>query len=718
MAIWRTTAAGAVIAAVLACGLPVAAQVSPQVQQDMIQLRMVEAVKAEDYVAYLTHLAEFRRAGGRPDADMRFYEAVAHEAGGDDLAARDAIADFIQRAGRNHPRYTEALALLSRVEPSAKRAEARVAGMDVLLRALERGQSAVALTPLPPPSQWTNYRTFPSYGFFTSELHRGQEPMPDGGWMTFGHKPEGQTRNALPGLSDPRFPQAMLERRDAAGRTLWTRVYDWTQTAVFYELPKQTSPSGVTVGISPTVGPGRVQGYGPGGWGTVGEDPSARPQVGDLVTHVDGRAIGAQENVYELIQNAGPTARLTLQRSGLAKPVEVEIRRDTTRPSFHWLRREARGPVEIARAHIGGTWPPSPTPVSGQRDSWSSEIVAYVPDADGEGGRICANIDFGVFWDSHTQLGFWTRVKADGALEDPFVRAMPMDHPDEPAERVDTWYDNGLIDCAGLPDGSLLTVGRGVRWERQDGVRRGMAADRGTFFYRLFDADGSLLSTHRVPGNGAKVPWPAVEVRPRLRPVEGTGGWVWQNDGRIVDARDGQIRVENASQETRIVDWVYSDDSWYRIGTFGARTRLLGDQSGSFYSVQAAERLADGTVVALVNLLIADENLDMRAPDGGLIGVEVAPEGAAAGEFRDVGFLLGLDPKGDDEPLWAVRLRHNRPYPGVPHSFPIYPPYAEQADNGTYAVSTFWNDLVVLEDDTIVVTTLSGAGVRVRPDGR
>jgi hypothetical protein len=115
---------------------------------------------------------------------MRFYEAVAHEAGGDELAARDAIADFIERAGRSHPRYTEALGLLSRVEWGANRAEASVAGMEVLLRALERGQSAVALTPLPPPSRWTDYRTFPSDGFFTAELHRGQEPLPDGGWMT------------------------------------------------------------------------------------------------------------------------------------------------------------------------------------------------------------------------------------------------------------------------------------------------------------------------------------------------------------------------------------------------------------------------------------------------------------------------------------------------------------------------------------------------------
>lgn len=718
MAILRTTAAGAVIAAVLACALPATAQVSPQVQQDMIQMRMVEAVKAEDYAAYLIHLAEFRRAGGRPDADMRFYEAVAHEAGGDQLAARDAIADFIERAGRNHPRYAEALALLSRVEWGANWAEASVAGMEVLLRALERGQSAVALTPLPPPSRWTDYRTFPSYGFFTSELHRGQEPMPDGGWMTFGHKPEGEIRNALPGLSDPRFPQAMLERRDATGRILWTRVYDWTQTAVIYEQPKRRAEVGASLAISPVVGQGRVQGHGPGGWRTVGDDPSTRPQVGDILTHVDGREIGPEDMPFSMMKDAGPTVRLTLQRNG--KPFEVEVRLDTTQSDFKWLRREYRGPVEFARALIGGTWPPSPTPVPRQRDSWSSEIVAFLPDAEGGGGRICGNIDFGAFWDSHTQLGFWTRVKADGSLEDAFVRAMPTDHPDDPAERNDTWYDSGLIDCAGLPDGSLLTVGRGVRWVRQGGEMRGVAADRGTYIYRLFDADGRLLATHRMPGNGAEVPWPAVEVRPRLRPVEGTGGWVWQDEEFVVDARDGQIRIADSWQDPRVVGWGGRDerDGWHRIAAFGTHTRLLADESGGLYAVQAAERLADGTVVALVNLWIADRNLDMRAPDDWLIGAEVAPEDAAAGKYRDVGFLLGLDPQGGDEPLWAVRLRHNRPYPGIPHSGPFGPPHAEQADNGTYAVSTFWNDLVVLEDGTILVTTLSGAGVRARPVGQ
>jgi hypothetical protein len=223
-----------------------------------------------------------------------------------------------------------------------------------------------------------------------------------------------------------------------------------------------------------------------------------------------------------------------------------------------------------------------------------------------------------------------------------------------------------------------------------------------------------------MPGNGDKVPWPSVEVRPRLRPVEGTGGWAWHDDEFIVDARDGQIRVQSSWQDPRIAGWGGRDeqDGWHRIAAFGAQTRLLADESGGAPSVQAAGRLGDGTVVALVNLWLDERNLDSWAPDEWLIGAEVAPEDAAYGKFRKVGFLVGLDPQGGDEPLWAVRLRHNRPYPSIPHSSPFSPPHAEQADNGTYAVSTFWNDLIVLDDDSILVTTLSGAGVRVRPVGQ
>jgi len=724
---WISRLLAAAFGAFLLCWVgPAHAQLSSQAQRDMIELRMIDAVKAEDYAAYLRHLDAFRRAGGQPEVDMRYYEAVALARAGDAIAARDILQEFVDRAGRGHVHYEGALRLLTEVMPAAVDAERRLDGLTVLLRALEEGKRRVSVSPMPAPSAWASYRTEPSYGLFSSEFHRGMVARPDGGWLSFGHKPLGETANRLPGLSDPRFPQATLERRDAAGRIQWTRAFDWESHAMLRLQPSQIDTLGVGLAIHPATGQGRVIGFYPGSPARRADLPWLGPQIGDVVTHVDGRALGSGDNVFTRMFAAGPTVRLRLARPGTADPIDVTVERKQGLANTTWLAPERRGAVEGARRLIGGAYPPNPDDLVGARHSWSSEVVAFVEDPDGEGGRICVNIDYGVWWDAHTQFGLWARVGPDGTLTDTPTWSMPADHPSDTADFVAGWYDSGLIDCVGLPDGSLLTVSRSVRVGAIAGNRRPVGADRGTLVYRIFGEDGGLRSSHRLDGDGAAVGWPPVDPEfgfARLKSVAGSDGWSWTHDLRrhgeqTVHARRGALTVEGGVPASRVVAHRSTNtgkERWEGLGVLGRFVRLLGSASGAIHGIDAVDRLPDGTLLVLVNVNLVPELFDVIAPDGLPFGAEVPEQDYLKGNFRSIGVLVAVDPEHGAEPKWAVLLRHGHRPPGEPYRTAFTSPKPSRLDDSGFAVSYRWSNLAVLADGRIAVQVPAGAGLLIRP---
>src|SRR5690606_34489102 len=112
---------------------------------ELLELRMAESVKQEQYPRFLELLDHFRALGGQPGIELLYHEALAHHQAQSAREARDAAAFVVERGGRDHPLYVPALALYQQVGPAAERADAAYetarASLAGLSQALDRGAS-------------------------------------------------------------------------------------------------------------------------------------------------------------------------------------------------------------------------------------------------------------------------------------------------------------------------------------------------------------------------------------------------------------------------------------------------------------------------------------------------------------------------------------------------------------------------------------------------
>ncbi|MFA7680393.1 MAG: SUMF1/EgtB/PvdO family nonheme iron enzyme, partial [Pigmentiphaga sp.] len=120
---------------VAACLAPlgVSAQLSPQAQRDLLEVRLLDRIKAEDHGNYLTLLSEYRQVGGLPGLEMRYYEAVALFNTKQAIPAHHVLSTFINAAGSSHPLYVEALSLFTKVETAANQARQKQADIEQFL---------------------------------------------------------------------------------------------------------------------------------------------------------------------------------------------------------------------------------------------------------------------------------------------------------------------------------------------------------------------------------------------------------------------------------------------------------------------------------------------------------------------------------------------------------------------------------------------------------
>lgn len=107
---------GGMLAVVMAFSLisvSVKAQTGDQATLNKLELQMVEALRVEDYRAFLNYLREYDGLGGTIVPDMIYYKAVALENEGDVVEAFEEINHFLDKAPSSHAKTKDARALAS-----------------------------------------------------------------------------------------------------------------------------------------------------------------------------------------------------------------------------------------------------------------------------------------------------------------------------------------------------------------------------------------------------------------------------------------------------------------------------------------------------------------------------------------------------------------------------------------------------------------------------
>jgi hypothetical protein len=721
--------------------VPAVAQISQEARRDLLLLEMAEAAMALQHPRFLELLAAYEATGGLVEPEMRFYQAAALAEGGEVLEAFTLVTEFINRMGSGHPLYRQALELYTRLEPQANAlmAEARREQQrrDTLLESplyarLVDGERLLEVQRFNTPSPWrdgSSPQDFVNHVPGTVqrvEVHHGLLPLPDGGWLAFGQRPkDGEApeparprsvaaiRNGTHEPQDTFYPQAAILRFAADGELQSTRQIDWRQVYAYLvqaymgnelrQMGLRTIPDGRglrVIGISP-----------------IRAGVETPVQVGDIITHINRRAVDrakAVEEHLERYRGRRPPPMRVLRKE---VPLDIEV---AFAPGPAWWERHLtsntpyRYTVLAYMLDAGGRRPPNidPTAAAAYPD-WSSEIIAMVPGPD-DSVTVCANIEteHGVaYWGPSygaLQLGVVLRGRLDdsapGGVELERIAMIVHDDPWGDGRHL-WWYDSGLIDCVGLPGGGLLTVSRASRTATFG--NQGLLFDTGegdTYqrMFRIYGADGRYLNAFQVragvpiaieraaAAHGLQRFWyEALQPELRLQPAGDGSGLEWRWQQFLVRPRMQQFGrprfVEGATNETsppavlRIDSpaAAQSDESHELVLQGAARQALLPGHAAERVLLKRALRRPDGSYVVLLGVQQTEIAIGQPVP-GGVLG---DVNGTRVRQFfahhqpsdrnsadrlgrishlaGQEDFLVGLDAEG--RLLWSLRLVPERP---------------------------------------------------------
>lgn len=689
---------------------PLQAQLSPTAQRDLLLVQMAQAAEALKHHDYLDLLERYKALGGEVELEMRYFEAQAYAETGEPLKARNTVSAFINAAGNRHPLYTQALGLYTRVQAAAEAEETELRQQEAnrqarlarqrqlldntpLILALTAGHNRIQAQPFGTPSPWddrTSTFDLPNWNASYSnqrdrsrnhhlqsvELHRGIVPLPDGGWFSYGHRPDPapapQNWSYVPhaGLMRPEYapfqsthPPASLMRFGSDGQLAWTWSPDWkklTAQLIASSAPRRTL--GIYTQTNREGSPGRHRIS-----SLVPEYHQGHPQVrrGDIITHVNGGALSAEEGLDAHLdtwryRNAN-ISRLTLMRPGEDAPIQVDVPVIQSQLSETWNARNTLWPhTALARSHAvvglftnnlnnhnasgrGWSW----TSHIGERDyrEWASQAVAMRPISD-KRARVCANLDMSITWTGPdhghllSQTGVWFDIELQPngvtivnavepwATSDVTGWMMPNDHPDK-----NSWYDSGILDCVVLPDGATLIASRATAYVHRAPLqnqrtnvylpvaRRDQLAQRAI---RIIEPSGFVRAT-RFVNLPDMSPDPqhhyTLWSQHRFQPAAEGEGWVWQFGPWRVDARDGQLAVADgdaAAVSARPAS--NQTSSWHRLRVGTREIDLLPAQAANGMWVKGWEKRDDGSYLVLLSFAMADDTLNAQLPAGGAIG--------------------------------------------------------------------------------------------------
>jgi len=478
---------------------PALAQLPLAARLDLLELQMSEAVKVERYPEFLRLLEDFQQQGGRMGPELSYYEAVAREKEGQAELASEAVARFIAQAGREHPLYAPALLLYGRVEPVVRSLQEARQGLQPLIQALGQGRTRVqAVTPSP---------SGPAAGGLASAYDaglsvRGTQAAADGGWTSFG---------ALSLPAAGQLPLPAWWRQGADGQAAGPQAFDVQRSYMAQLLPGMPmARTARGIGVIPTTGPGTVVALGPGSVAAA-----AGLRIGDRITHVDGRALRAEDNLFqkrdqffEVLRAVQGDVRLGVERAGSSGLVEIRV---PAVPADVPLVAGMRFGLLLNQVR----W------LSGAATSLAprGETVAWLDDG-AQGARVCANLRF---QNGGHGVGLWGRLAASGEPARENLWIMPEDHPTAlDGRRVSvSWLDSTVFDCVRLPDGALLVASAATRRGNHGTAVIGDSANRA---FRVFDAAGHARGNSLVQASPTLERANAAGQRLRFVPLAGGNG--------------------------------------------------------------------------------------------------------------------------------------------------------------------------------------------------
>ncbi|MCC5793646.1 MAG: hypothetical protein JJT85_02790 [Chromatiales bacterium] len=767
--------------------LPAVAQLSEEARRDLLLIEMAEAAMAFEHAQFLELLRRYEATGGVVEPEMRFYEAAALADGGELLAAFNLVTDFINQVGSAHPLYRQALELYGRLEPEAmaileaqrreqqqREEEARRNQLrrEVLLDAplyahLAEGEKLLSVERFSTPSPWRDGSSPQEIvtgivgGVHRVEVHQGLLPRPDGGWIAFGQRPregdapEPERPRSLAAIRDgshepqsTRFPQAALLRYSADGQLQSSHTIDWRQVYLFMaELtlnPRVNRMGLLTVR--------HAQGLEVVGISPLRAGLETPIEVGDVITHVNRNAVqpsdAPERHVEDYRRRRPPPVRVLRNGQSLEFPFPLL-------PGSHFIKIRpgvaTSWPAVVAgyvmdTAGMRGGHPDDPADFS----DWSSEVIALVP---GPGDRVtlCANLEASHRFSDHEgilQTGVVLRGRFDdsapGGIRLDDLARTAHDHPQVSGRQM-WWYDSGLVDCAGLPDGGLLTVSRAVRNVFSDGVSRPQQQDFAGRIVRTYSDAGyyngrrhfTEAMSLRPPAGRQRLTVYALQPQQRLQPAATGSGWHWHWRDFRIEARGipptvsfaDRVSVSSHSGTPLLAvaaPQASQPDQDYELVLNGQqRQSLLPRHAADHVQLKRVARRADGSHVVLLGVQQNEIGIGQAVPGGALGDVNGrAVRDYFAGATEDVrqgwlepiqslagqeDYLLGLDTEGRLQ--WSLRLVPEQPVePGFSPSGSI----DEQMQEVGRLLMQEWTNLAVLADDSILVTMKNGHGLRVR----
>ncbi len=674
---------------------PAHAQLPISARLDLLELHMSEAVKSERYPEFLRLLADFQSQGGRVGPELSYYEAVAREKAGQAVPASEAVGRFIAQAGREHPLYAQALLLYGRVEPTVRRIQQARQGLEHVLQALERGRARVRLQ-LPAPSGPAEAGLAAAYdaGLFV----HGTRASGDGGWTSFG---------AWSGSGAPQSPLPAWWRYGPDGRASAAQAFDLARSTMGQLMPgSPTARSTLGIGVQPVTGPGVVVALAPGS-----DAAAAGLRVGDRITHVDGRELRAEDNLFQkrdhffdVLRAAQGDVRLGVQRPGSAEPIEIRV------PAIPAAAPDVPGLRFGSSLLTHARWLTG----AGATATPSGEAVAWIDDG-AAGARVCANLRF---QNASHGTGFWAYLAPDGKPLPQNLWILPLDHPTALDGRRSfvPWRDSTIHDCVRLPDGAMLVASAAMR-RGNNGVA--VAGDSANRAFRVLDAQGNTRGSVLVRASPALERANAMRQRLRFAPLADGDGWRWAWGDWEIDTHAQGLEVRPASAaETRVQLLAATGDApWHQLVVAGRAVPLVGAASARDLQLHDSAELADGNMLALLTMRVTPSLHPVVLPDGAALGVELLRQDAP------VGLVVALDPVTGTI-TWAAVLRHGqvtgardlaRAVEARPRSagVAVKPASAVLSDLGERGLH--WKTMTVLGDGSVLLQTGLDQRVLLRP---
>ncbi|MCZ4317147.1 PDZ domain-containing protein [Comamonadaceae bacterium G21597-S1] len=656
---------------------------------------MSEAVKAERYPEFLRLLADFQSQGGRVGPELSYYEAVAREKAGQAVPASEAVGRFIAQAGREHPLYAQALLLYGRVEPAVRRIQEARQGLEPLLQALERGHARVRLQ-LPalsgPPEAGLA-------GVYDAGLSvRGTRAAGDGGWMSFG---------AGSGAGAEQPPLPAWWRYGLDGRLIASQAFDVEHSPMGQLMPgSPTSRNTLGIGVQPVTGPGVVVALGPGS-----DAAAAGLRVGDRITHVDGRALRAEDSLFQkrdpffdVLRAVQGDVRLGVQRPGSAEPIEIRVPAiPDSAPEVPGLRFGS-SLLTHARWLTGAAKAATPT----------GEAVAWIDDGTA-GARVCANLRF---QNGGHGTGFWGYLAPDGSPLPQNLWILPLDHPAAMDGRRSyvPWRDSTIHDCVRLPDGAMLVASAATRRGNNGVAVSGDSANRA---FRVLDAEGHTRASVLVRASSALERANAMGQRLRFAPLADGDGWRWAWGDWEIDTRSRGLEVRPTSAAATPLQLLAAtgDAPWHQLVVAGRAVPVVGRASARDLQLHETAELADGSLLALLTMRVTPALHPVVLPDGAPLGAELLRPDAP------IAMVVAVDPSSAAM-TWAAFPRHGQAVAARELARAVE---ARARTAGTVAKSAgavlaelgerglLWNTMTRLGDGSVLLQTGLDQRVFVRP---